>query len=446
MKKIIFITILVVFLATLGMTLRAEEAAAEEAASGPAITGGANFYWYTFFWNNTDFNQKDYEVDGKTVKGNSDSSNYSYGHGDLWLQANWDQSTVYVKVGAWGPFGMQPIYTVPVDQPARLLEGYVDIKELLGPFTLRVGKWRLAYGEGLVAFDGGEDGTTGVQLSAVKDKWSLDLFYRKVQDNAGWSEMAFDPTPGSRNPAALADWNLWGAYATFNLNKFTVSPYFFYKAFGDDKPFWIGADINVTPVKELAVKVEYVKMFGSGADSLDYNGYGLNARVNYTTAKGLNIGAGYLIASGDNAPGDTKNSLYTTTLENPFTFGFYRGWVGLGPAHNTCSAAGFNCLAPWEFMMSNITAFNFHVAYPIKTTTLRVDFFKYDKHKLVEGYKDMGYEIAALVMTNIKGIDCGATVGVWKPGDWVSKTLQKGSDSRYGGYFFLSKSFDFKLK
>lgn len=444
MKKIIFITILVVFLATLGMTLCAEEAAAEEAASGPAITGGANFYWYTFFWNNTDFNQKDYEVDGKFVDGSADNYNYSYGHGDLWMQADWAGSTVYVKVGAWGPFGMQPIFTVPVDQPARLLEGYVDIKELLGPFTLRIGKWRLNYGEGLVAFDGGEDGTTGVQLSAAKEKWSLDLFYRKVQDNGGWNEMAFNSTPHSQNPPGLADWNLWGAYATFNLNKFTLSPYFFYRAFGDDKPFWIGADVKVTPMKELAVKAEFVKMFGKNA-GVDYTGYALNTHADFTTAKGLNIGAGYFIASGDDTPDDTKNSLYTTTLENPFTYGSYKGWVGFGPAHMTGTAAGFACLAPWEYLMSNLTVLNFHVAYPIKTVTLRVDFFKYDKHKLVEGYKDLGYEIAGLVTTNIKGIDCGATLGAWIPGDHFIKTLQKGDYPRYGGYFFLSKSFDFKL-
>ncbi|MBN1196239.1 MAG: hypothetical protein JXA62_02425, partial [Candidatus Aminicenantes bacterium] len=72
--------------------------------------------------------------------------------------------------------------------------------------------------------------------------------------------------------------------------------------------------------------------------------------------------------------------------------------------------------------------------------------YKYGKHKLAVGDKDMGYEIAVLAMTNIKGIDVGGTFGVWKPGDHFSKTLNKGDDSSYGGYIFFSKGFDFKLR
>ncbi len=436
MKKTMLVFMMMLCLS--GMTLRAEE---ED--SGPAITGGANFYWYTFFWNNTDFNQKDYTVNGETVSG-KDSANYNYGHGSIWLQAAWKQLTVYAKVGAWGPYGMQPVYTAPLDPSARLLEGFADISEFIGPFNLRIGKWRYAYGDGLVAFDGGEDGTTGVQLYTAKEKWSLDLFYRKGMDNGGWSEMAFDPTPGSRNGGSTADWNIWGAYATFNLDKVTLSPYLFYKAFGEDKPMWIGADVKATPMKELVLRAEFAKMFGGYGD-MDYTGFGLNAKADYTTAKGLNVGASYYIASGDDNY-DMKDSTYTTTLENPFTYGFYKGWVGFGPAHMTGTAAGFACLAPWEYLMSNLTVLNFHVAYPIKTVSARLDFFKYDKHKLAGGSKDMGYEIAGLVMTNIKGIDCGATFGMWMPGDHISKDLNKGDSSRYGGYLFLSKSFDFKLK
>lgn len=430
MKKTIVAIMLVTFLAAAGMTLRGEEE-----ASGPEITGGVNFYMYNFLWNNTDFNND-----------TADSSNYTYGHGSIWLQADTKTFTVYAKIGAWGPFGMQPIFTVPLDPSARLLEGFVDFKDLIGPFTLRVGKWRFAYGDGLVAFDGGEDGTTGLQLSTANDKWGLDLFYRKGQDNAGWNEMTFDPTPGSQNDPTAADWNIWGAYATFNMDKFKVSPYFFLKAFGEDKPMWIGADAKFTPMKELVIQAEFSKLFGSN-DGVDYTGFALNSKVDYTTAKGLNVGASYFIASGDDGSDSGKNNTYINTLDNPFTYGFYKGWVGFGPAHMTGTAAGFSCLAPWEYLVSNLTVLNFHVSYPVNTVTLRADFFKYDKQKMAgSGSKDMGYEIAGLAMTNIKGIDCGATFGMWMPGDHISKVLNKGSDSRYGGYFFLSKSFDFKIK
>ncbi len=440
MKKRILIAMMAVFMLTAGFGLHADDA-----KKGPAITGGVTFYWYTFMWGNTDFNNDDYTVNGEKVDGSADSYDYSYGHGSIWMQADWEKATVYAKIGAWGPFGMQPVYTAPLDPSARLLEGYVEMKNVIGPFSLRVGKWRFMYGEGLVAFDGGEDGTTGYQLSAAEKNWSLDLFYRKGMDNGGWNEMAFDPTYGSRNGEAIADWNIWGAYATFKLNKITVSPFVFAKDFGDDKPMWVGADIHASLMKGLALKVEYSQMFGSGY-GMDYNGFGFIAKADYTAPSGFNVGVGYMIASGDDNYSDGKDSMYTTVLENPYTNGFYRGWVGLGPAHNTATAAGFNCLAPWEYLMSNVTSFNVHAAYNIKNVNLRLDFFKYGKHKLASGDKDLGYEIALMAMTNIKGVDVGGTFGVWKPGDHISKTLNKGDDSSYGGYIFFSKSFDFKIR
>ncbi|HDP96058.1 MAG TPA: hypothetical protein ENN40_11990 [Candidatus Aminicenantes bacterium] len=419
---------------------------ADGADKGPEITGGVTFYWYTFMWGNTDFNNSDYTAGGVTVDGSGDSYNYNYGHGSMWMKADWEGASVYAKLGAWGPYGMQPIYTAPLDPSARLLEGYLDIKKLIGPFSLRVGKFRFAYGEGLVAFDGGEDGTTGYQLFAAEKNWSLDLFYRKGQDNAGWNEMAFNPTPGSRNPEATDDWNVWGAYATLKLDKFTVSPYLFYKKFGEDTPMWIGADVSASLVKGLALKLEYVQMFGSNAWDQDYNGFGMILKADYTTDSGLNVGAGYVIASGDDNYADNKNGTYEAVLHNPYTGGFYKGWVGLGPAHMCATIAGFSLLAPFEYLMTNVTSLNAHVGYKIKNVSLRLDFYKYGKHKLAVGDKDMGYEIAVMAMTNIKGIDVGGTFGVWKPGDHFSKTLNKGDDSSYGGYIFFSKGFDFKLR
>jgi len=435
LKKVLLVITAVLFLVTASVSLRAEDA-----ADGPKITGGVNFYLYTFFWNNTDFNQKDYESGGQTVKGNSDSYNYNYGHGSFYLKADWGKATLFTRWSAWGQFGMHSVFGVPADPATHLVEGYVEMKDLIGPFSLKVGKIHMLYGEGLACFDGVEEGQTGFLLSTSRDKFSLDLFYRKTQDNGGWGEMGFS---GFRNPAAITDWNSWGAYATINLDKFTVSPYFFHRNFGKDKPMWLGADVHVNLIDGLAIKAEFVKMFGDNA-GIDYTGSALVLKGDYTATSGMNFGAAYGQESGDNSS-DGKNSTYESVMSNPYTNGYYKGWVGLGPAHLTSTPAAFSLQAPFAYMMSNITWLNGHVGTKIKNVSLRLDFFKYGKQKVVSGSKDLGYEIAGLLMTNLKGINFGATMGIWMPGDHISKVLGMGDDSRYGGYIFFAKSFDFKL-
>ena len=433
MKKALLVATVALFLVTGSTMLQAEDA-------GPQITGGVNLYWYSFFWNNTDFNQSDYQVNGQTVKGNADKYLYNYGHASFYLKADWGKATAFARFNAWGQYGQHSIFGTPADPPTKLAEGYLQMKDLIGPFSLKVGKIHFAYGEGLVAFDGGEEGNTGLVLTAAKDNFSLDLMYYRIQDNGGWGEMGFS---GARNAAALKDFSAWGAYAGFTLGKVTINPYWFHKSYGEDKPMWVGADVHANLVDGLTIKAEYSKMFGDNAGQ-DYNGYAMVLKGDYTMPSGLNFGVGYGVESGDNK-NDGKNSTYEALIQNPYTGGFYKGWVGLGPAHLTATPAAFSLQAPFAYMMSNITWMNAHIGTRIKTVTLRLDFYKYDKQKMASGSKDLGYEIAGLLMTNLKGINFGATAGLWTPGDNISKVLGLGDDSRIGGYIFFQKNFDFKL-
>lgn len=261
----------------------------------------------------------------------------------------------------------------------------------------------------------------------------------KKRDN----EVPHDLVSVALEPTQQTIFRIWGAYAGFNLGKITVNPYWFHRNYGKDKPIWLGADIHANLIDGLAVKAEFVKMFGDNAGT-DYSGYAFVLKGDYNTASGLNFGAAYGLESGDNSS-DGENSTYEALIQNPYTGGFYKGWVGLGPAHMTATPAGFSLQGSFAYLMSNVTWMNAHVGTKIKTVSLRPDFFKHGKHKIASGSKDRGYEIVGLLMTNLKGINFGATMGYRIPGDHISKVLAKGDDGRIGGYVLFQKNFDFKF-
>ncbi len=420
----------------------------------PEVTLGTMLYSYNFFWVNSDFN-----------KSTSDRDNFSYIHGDININVSFNKDvSIFVRLGAWGQFGQHPIYGVPADPAVKVLEGYLDVKNLLGPLGLRFGKWRFLYGDGLVAFDGGEDGTLGVQLYGdLSDKVSLDLFYRRLAEGGGIAQVYW---AGVEREEVEDDLDVFGIYPTFKLgkkatlnlyamlrrHKLTQEPYE-----GVEQPIWTGIRVEASPAKGLDIRAEYVKMMGkmdlkvSGVDqSYDFAGFALLAVASYKFTDKLNAGAAYMLFSGDD-PDSSAYETYFSVTEGPFTYGFYKWWPGLGPAHLMTTGYGFSCIAPWNPTMTNLQVIDVFAGYATGDYSIRVDFWNYSRHRLEpdQSHKAMGNEISLFATYNLKNtVTVGAAVGYWMPGSHYKEDFGLGSNASgmLGGYLFFFKSFDIKLK
>ncbi len=417
---------------------------------------GTLFYSYTFFWNNADFNSS-----------TQDQDSYTYMHGDVNLTIFTQKLSLFLRIGGWGQFGAHPINLVPPNPNVKILEGYVDFKNLPGNFSLRMGQEKFVYGDGLVVFDGGVDGgTLGATLYTRHKCFDLDLIYRKVQEGAGIRNVLWT---GDDKERLNGDDYILALYPTFKFKKFLkwkVSPYVFnrikniYKRENDilvegkDNPIWIGGRIEGQG-KKVRIVGEYVKIlgkrdinYGDTPENWNYNAYALDLRGEYR-GKNWKIGGAYVVLSGDN-PTTEENETYFSAVDGPYGNDFYKKWVGFGPAHLMTTPFGFALVRPTSFTMSNLKVYNMFMSYKLSKISFRVDYWKYNRDKLLpqQKNKDMGQELSLLVLyTPSDYLLVGGTAGYWFPGKYMKDDLGLGESASgvFGAYVFFSTSFDFRI-
>ncbi len=435
MKKKIFYLSLVLLIVFSFLSLQAEET---------KIKGGVLFYDYNFFWKNTDFNSK-----------TNDSDAYSYMHLDFHVSADFGNGvSFFASLGTWGQFGQHPVWGIPADPRATMLEGYLNFDKLIGPFSLRIGKSRFLYGDGIVAFDGGEDGTLGATLYSNSKTLDIDIFYRKPYQGGGIAEVYFPGTQTSISEREEIEdtIHILGVYPTVKVSegKIKLSPYVFYRMTGANKPMWLGVRTELSLINKVPVKFEYVKLTGDVGDGTSYDAYAMLSGIQYTAGNGFFIGGNYYSFSGDDDKTE-DSELYVAIIDSPFANGFYHWWPGLGPAHLMTTGYGFSCIASWNPTMTNLNVFDIYGGYATKDYSLRITYWNYSRNKLLTGQenKAMGSEISFFGTYNMKGgVTIGASVGYWTPGDYFKKDLALGDNASgaLGGFIFIFKSFDFEIK
>ncbi len=412
----------------------------------PKVKWGGLFYIYNFFHQNTDFNDQ-------TDDGNS----YMYIHGDFNATVDFGNGvTAYLVLGAWGQHGMSPYYGgglgENIDPSVRLLQAYFTVSNLFGtPFSLRMGKERLLYGDGAVMFDGGEDGATGVKLMYNASMFNVDLFYYRYAQMGGIANVGTgaDIYPGN--------WNIMGIYPTITLmdKKVKVSPYFITRRVQTaknvtDAPTWFGARLEAALMGGVNTVAEFVMMGGKNeTHDTNYKGKHLRLGADYApSALPVAFGLAYVSNSGDDATTAKDNELYESATNGPYTFGFYKDWPGFGPAHLMTTGYGFSGLAPHNLTVVNLDVLNAHATFTSGPLSVRGDFFLYNRNWVPSGSDDaMGNEIALMVKYNYQEtLTIGFTAGIWSPGDHLKKAIEAmdpaaKAESALGGYLWLAKSF-----
>ena len=403
-------------------------------AEGTQVKLGGTFYAYNFFWDNADFdnNTKDGDV-------------FWYMHGDLTANADFGNGIMAkITAGTWGAFGQHPITAEGPDGTSNgvhLMEAYLSASNLFGsPLSLTIGKKHVLYGDGLVVFDGGEDGVTQVLLNISTEMLSLDLFDYRLQENGGFAP--YDEGTIGTGQSVGQDADILGAYAKIKLQMFSIEPYFLIRQMPvgpdtTDKPTWMGARLGGNPVPGLSFAGEYTLMGGDNGKGTNYKGNAILFKANYALPVGASVGGGYYSFSGDD-PGTDDNELYEAALWNPFTNGFWQWWPGFGPAHLMRTVYGFALLAPFDLMTTNLNVINANLGYGMGPLSLRVDLWMYKKNQVDQGQSDaMGNEVSLLAVYNyMNTVSFGLAVGYWMPGDFFT-----GKDAMLGGHAFLYKSF-----
>lgn len=378
------------------------------------VDWGGLFYHYTFWWQNADFNS---DVD--------DGDMHYYMHADVHATADFgDGVTAFVQIGDWGNFGRHAIYGIgPHGLGAHLMAAYVSAQNLFeSPIGFTAGIIPVLYGD--IAFDGGENGFTGLKFNVVTDMFALDLFSFREIEYGGMTYMMYgmagDPGP---------DQDLHGAWATIMLPdaNIEINGFGFYGKMGDDTPMWVGARSTGTPIEGLSYVADFAMMMGSDAADVDYSGMYYSARAKYTFVP-VTFGGGYYYFSGDDVA-TTEYEGYFSPTGGPYANDFYKGWPGFGPAYTLWSPYGFNLVEP------NLTVINAFVAYSAEMFNIRGDWFMYS---LAEGDPtDMGMEIAVHAWLNLsEQFGFGATGGYWMPGDAFAF-----EDAMMAGYFYIYKPF-----
>jgi len=408
-------------------------------AQQPKVTWGGLFYMYNFFHRNTDFN--DDTDDGNT---------YAYMHADVNATVDFGQGVkLFFRIGSWGQHGQHGYLAYPPDPRSSIMEAHLTLEKLFDSnWSFKIGKQPLLYGDGLVMFDGGEERTMGAKLMYRGKPFSVDLFYYRVQELGGI------PYVGTGTVTLPGNWDLVGAYATLELKKTATSAYFVWRRRAvlkdsSDKPFWFGVRSTGSAFKGLNYKAELAIMGGSNPYGVDYTGMAFIAGGSYAFTENFTIGATYVSLSGDKA--DTKaNEMYESTTNGPFTYGFYKGWVGLGPAQTLTTGYGFAGIDPnfaKNRTMTNINSLDAYLSISTGPVLLRFDVFHYARNWVPADYttSNMGNEIAVLIQYNYREtVTFGFTAGVWMPGDYI-KNYEWGwgpkTKSAIGGYFFFAKSF-----
>jgi len=428
---------------TIALALALLALAATSFAQAPKVKWGGLFYIYDFFHRNTDFN-----------KDTDDANNYRYIHADVQSTVSFGNGvSSYIVLGAWGQHGMSSYYTgglgENIDPNLRILQAYITIDSLFDtPFSFRIGKERLLYGDGQVVFDGGEDGVTGTKFMLRTKALDVDLFYYRLAQFGGISLVGtgLDRYPGN--------WDLLGTYITLKTGKIEISPYLMIRMqkVAEDttnNPLWIGLRSAGSPIAGLKYVAEITLMGGEDktrTPSVPYRGSALRLGLDYTpSGSPLSFGGAYVSFSGDDE--DTENNeLYESATNGPYTFGFYKAWPGFGPAHLMTTGYGFSGLAAHNRTMTNLNVINAHACITSGPLSLRFDFYNYSRNCIPKEAqsKAFGNELAVLATyTYRETITFGFTAGIWMPGDHIKKDWNLGekAGNAIGGYFYLAKSF-----
>ncbi len=417
----------------------------------PEVEWGGLFYSYTFFWQNADFNDNI-----------ADADNYTYLHGDVHALADFGEGvSAFVKIGAWGMYGMHPVWGYDLngnaDPRVGLLEAYLKVDNLFDlPVSLKVGKQNVLYGDGAVMFDGGEDGFLGAKVNVSYDPVSLDLFYYRLAEYGGIALVGTgaDSIPG--------DLNLFGTYMNIGLmeGKINLQGYYFLRVQDQtglkDRPMWVGGRTEGAPIEGLNFKAEFTLMtgkkdFDQGTD-IDYGGMHAMAALDYAPQSlPVSFGGAFVMFSGDDPSTSDKDELYVGATDPPYTFGFYKSWPGFGPAHTMHTSYGFACVTGGDLfeldslpVMTNLNVINAHLGFTQGPLSLRGDFFMYTRNEVPEGVEDnLGNEIALLATYNYRdALTIGAAVGYWMPGDVQKQAVgEDNASGMIGGSIFFAKGF-----
>lgn len=397
-------------------------------AGTPDVSWGGLWYTYSFFWNNADFD---------TI---NEGDQHYYMHGSISCNADFGAGvSTHLKFGAWGTYGRHAITGEGPETGVALREAYLNVAELFDtPLSFKIGKQHVLYGDQV--FDGGEDGFMGAKLSYGSDILDMDLFGYRLVEGGGTGYL------GSGLPVP-DDWDLYGLWATLKLleGNMNVSPYGFYRTrSGDeenDNPMWVGLRSDGSPVEGFTYAAEFAMMMGNkeifaiDTTEVDYKGMHYMARLGYRPpGMPLTVGAAYVAFTG-NDPETKEDELYESPTWGPYTFGFYKGWPGFGPAHLMRTGYGFSLLAPWECMVTNLNVINGNVGFTSGPLAIRADLFVYSRNKVAEDAESaMGNEIALMGTYNYKEtITFGATVGYWIPGKYFG---EEDLEPMLGGYIW----------
>ncbi len=400
MRKVMAIVAVALVLA---MPLRAQE----------NVKVGGLFYLYNFYWNNADFTDS-----------TQDHDSHFYMHADINLTANFSENaSAFVRVAAAGNFGSHPIYGAPGDPHASVQEAYLKVKNLFGlPVCLQVGKQRVAYDNGLLLFDGGEEGELGVKAKVSVGPANINLFGYKLIETGG---MGYIGT-GMGSPGV--DESMYGFYANvtpiemLNLDLFgvMVRNFVHWDASGNpvptenNNPMWVGFR-GTGSISGLDYNLAYIMQMGadkSGDTAINYKGNAIEFTAHYKLpiAFPLKIGGGYVNISGDNSGTPYDYEGYFNPLNGPYAYdNFYDGWVGFGPAFMLNTPYGFDLVGFPP--VTDLNVINANLTTGFAGVGIRLDFFKY-KH--VQANVDCGHEIAVNLYYNLPGgIALGAGVGSW---------------------------------
>ncbi len=396
--------------------------------------GGGVSYWY-FMWSNSDFCSDTDSLD-------SDVWHTLF----LWIDAKAEFEygvSAFLRVGGFGAFGC-PYYCYDYDKengyysvlgdpaPAWYL-AYIDVDNLFdSPVSMRIGKQPVLYGDGIVAWDGGADGLTGLKLMINMDMVDIDIFTYRLLEGRGFTYWwPVDP-----------DKSITGAHLTTHLmgSNVDLSAYFFMGAWEDCKPMWVGARTTGNFIPGLDHKLEFVKVMGQPyEDAVSYAGMAYIAELNYSPPDmPFGVGGAYLSFSGDDPETDDWEG-YMSALGGPFIFdNFFNGFLGFGPAYNHLITGGF-CTDP-----SDLNVINGHATYSADPLTIRGDYFMYSLNQPVEVKTDdgekkgIGNEIALTLTYDYHGaITFGFSGGYFMPGDLFGDD----ADAGMAGQIFTSKSF-----
>lgn len=452
-KKMLVAVISVAFITTVAL------------AGMPDLTWHGTWYTYSFFWSNSDLIKA-----GDNVP--EDGDQHYYMHGSVGLNADFGGGVnTYVLVGAAGCYGRDPIFYIGPEPAVWLRECYLNVSNLFdSPLSLKLGKQHVLYGDQF--FDGGEDGIMGAKLSYVSDMFDFDLFSFRLMEFGGTGYIGFPwgwKEDGYYDRVVPDDYDLHGFYSTFKFMDgcMTLSPYAllsmwsYYSEYdkdceGSDKPMWLGVRLDGTPVPGLTLTGEFTKIMGSyeetwdkGEYTEDYTGMHYMARLGYTPpGMPVTIGGAYVYFSGDKIEEDKNDNNeyggYFTPIYGPYTFGFYKGWPGFGPAHLMMTAYGFS-LVGVDPLVTNLSVINGNIGYTSGPFTIRGDYFMYSFNEVPEDIeKAIGNEIAVLVLYNYNGIiTFGATAGMLMPGAFWDDYYGEDADlgNCLGGYLFTAIGF-----